>query len=1209
MSRTKLAVVVLLAGLGLAGAEEPPYKRQLQGDDVRKAEELHKQVEELWGAGKFAEAVAAAEELLALRQRVQGEGHWEAAKAARVVRTLGRAAALPAGKQASLAQAPGLAAQAVALRDRGKFADAEPLLRKVLEIYEGVLGPKNSGTTESCNNLADNLHVQGRFKDAEALYRKALAVDEEVLGTNDPATAAAEDNLGDNLNAQGRYKEAEPLLRHALSVREGVLGPRYPETARSYNNLAGNYQDQGRFWDAEPLFRKALAVKEEVLGLRDPATAFGYVNLAVNLDSQGRAQEAEPLFRKALAINTKVLGLGHPDTATSCNNLAGNLHAQGRYREAEPLYRQALAVYEEALGARHAYTARCRHNLAFILTYQGRFREAEALLRKALTVCEEANGLQHPETAFIGNSLARNLDYQKRYPEAEALYRKALAVREKLLGAQHPDTRATYVSLAFNLQDQGRSPEAESYFRKAVAAVEEVRGPRHRDTAWVYHHLAHFLNSQRRFKEAETLSRKATVVFEEALGSRHPYTAASYATMATSLHAQGRLEDAEPYWKAAADAIEAARLRMAASALDRAAVVRIHPHPGLALCRARLGRPLDAWTDAEAGLARGLLDDLAALPADPEGERQARDRAARLDALDRVLAPLLAAEKLDDRDRRLRDKLLEERATLDDEAARAGAAQAVRAVLPLESIQFRMLPDSALIFWIDFAASGDHWGCVVRSTGLPAWVRLRGTGPEDAWTDADDRLCRLVRDDLARGEPDALAHARGLAVQRLDPLAPHLAASAALPAVRHLIVVPVGVMAGVPVEVLTDRYLISYAPSGSVFARLRGKHRPLADPTLLALGDPNFALPDAGPPPEPPDHGLYLSLVLPGGNAARAGLRAGDVLLRYGDVKLTTKADLKVAESGERVAVRVWRDGKIHDDLGLAPGKLGVVLGDDPPAAALRKRRDRDRLADVRSRAGVQALPGTRLEVAAIAALFPREKTTLLLGSKASEQELDALVGAGKWKDYRLVHLATHGNIDPVSAASSSLLLARDRLPDLAEQDRLRAAGRKVPTGRLWVDTIAHEWQDLDADLVTLSACETALGPDAGGSGLLGFTQVLLGRGARSVVLSLWKVDDTATALLMRRFYQNLLGKRDGLDKPLPKAEALREAKDWLRDLRRSELEELAGKLAEGVVRAKEEPLAQNPPRKAARPALPAGDRPFAHPRYWAPFILIGDPE
>jgi CHAT domain-containing protein len=137
----------------------------------------------------------------------------------------------------------------------------------------------------------------------------------------------------------------------------------------------------------------------------------------------------------------------------------------------------------------------------------------------------------------------------------------------------------------------------------------------------------------------------------------------------------------------------------------------------------------------------------------------------------------------------------------------------------------------------------------------------------------------------------------------------------------------------------------------------------------------------------------------------------------------------------------------------------------------------------------------------------------------------------------------------------------------------------------------------LKAELVTLSACETALGREAGGEGFVGFTQALLMSGARSVCLSLWKVDDRATALLMRRFYTNLLGVRAGLAKPLPKAEALAEAKAWLRSLDVDE----AGKELAGIERGDPRPLSQ-PSGSAAR------TRPYDHPYYWAAFVLVGDP-
>jgi CHAT domain-containing protein len=113
----------------------------------------------------------------------------------------------------------------------------------------------------------------------------------------------------------------------------------------------------------------------------------------------------------------------------------------------------------------------------------------------------------------------------------------------------------------------------------------------------------------------------------------------------------------------------------------------------------------------------------------------------------------------------------------------------------------------------------------------------------------------------------------------------------------------------------------------------------------------------------------------------------------------------------------------------------------------------------------------------------------------------------------------------------------------------------------------------------------------------VGFTQALLLSGARSVCLSLWKVDDRATALLMERFYQNLLGQRPGLTEALPKAEALAEAKAWLRGLTAGEIDDEPGRLTRG-------PIGKKQPDRT-----PASIRRYEPPYYWAGFILIGDPD
>src|SRR5262249_10492019 len=159
-------------------------------------------------------------------------------------------------------------------------------------------------------------------------------------------------------------------------------------------------------------------------------------------------------------------------------------------------------------------------------------------------------------------------------------------------------------------------------------------------------------------------------------------------------------------------------------------------------------------------------------------------------------------------------------------------------------IQAQLPADAAWLAWVDVPGqrhaadpNGEHWACLVKHRGPPVWVRLPGSGAEHAWTAADDALPRQVAAALSRppGElapPTLLAR---LTAQRLEPLGPHLEG------VRRLVVVPAGRMAGVPVEALTERYTVSYAPSGTVFARL-AEMRKLGDkeasrqgPLLLAL--------------------------------------------------------------------------------------------------------------------------------------------------------------------------------------------------------------------------------------------------------------------------------------------------------------------------------------------------------------------------------------
>jgi tetratricopeptide (TPR) repeat protein len=1018
-------------------------------------------------------------------------------------------------------------------------------------------------------NAALKLDDQGKYPEAGRLFQKALDIFRKVVGEDHPVTARGYGSVARNLDAQGRHAEAEPLNRKALEIRRKVLGEDHADTARSYNNLAFNLSAQGRYAEAGPLNQRALDIKRTVLGEDNPSTAISYNNVAMNLNAQGKYAEAGPLLQKALGIMRKVRGEEHPDTALGYNNVAFNLAAQGKYPEAGPLLKKALDIFRTLQGEDHPNTARVYNNIGSLLQTEGMYVEAGPLLQKALDIRRKFLGEEHLRTADSYNNVASNLGAQGKYAEAGLLYQTALNIRRKVLGEDHPATAESYGNIARNLHDE------------------------------------------RRYADARPLLEKALDVTRRVLGEDHPRTAYSYGMVALDLSAQGKFATALESLESAVRSYEVARLGVGTGGFERSAFWGGESlYACLAAARSRAGRQADAWAALEADLASGLRDELATrrgsglTPAEQRRRNELHDQRNPINA--GILALASLTKRTDAQASELQ-RLIEQRKELEKSLIRLALAARHREVATLDQLQAALPAHAAFVAWLDEwgPSSGiqERWGCVVRSSGDPHWERLPGSGRGGKWTNEDTELLIHAHKELTKSasasEIDALA--KKVYARHLAPLSKHLVG------VKRLLFAFSSMGAGIPIEIVANEYTVSYTPSGTYLARLKERERPRGN-GVLAVGDPVFPLVKEAPHPTAlPPGGLLITQVVPGGNAAKARLQGGDVLVAYAgeDLKSLEQLDKLMAANAaaKSVVVKVWREGQEKmAEREVAPDRLGVMLAKESAREAITARRRTDQmLAKLTRGEDFAELPGTQVEIRRLAGLFDAKNVTTLTRAEASEKRLEEMRKADKLKQFKYLHFATHGKANNYRSFDSALILTP---PEKVPEPR---AGEPWLDGRLTAAEVLEHWK-LDAELVTLSACESALGRQGGGDGLLGFAQAFLLAGSRSVCLTLWQVDDTATALLMDRFYRNLLGKRQDRAKPMGKAAALHEAKQWLRNLSAKDAEERLGTLTNGIVRG-EQP-AREVMKTVPAPKDAAKDyKPYAHPRYWAAFILIGDPE
>ncbi len=906
------------------------------------------------------------------------------------------------------------------------------------------------------NNLAGLHQATGRYAEAEPLYQRALKARERVLGPEHPDTLTSVNNLAGLYQATGRYAEAEPLYLRALEASDRVLGPEHPDTLTSANNLAGLYRATGRYAEAEPLYQRALEAFERVLGPEHPDTLTSVNNLAGLYRAAGRYAEAEPLYLRALEVSERVLGPEHPDTLDSVNNLALLYQATGRYAEAEPLYLRALEVRWRVLGPEHPQTLTSVNNLAFLYDATGRHAEAEPLYLRALEARERVLGPEHPDTLGSVNNLALLYQATGRYDEAEPLYLRALEVRWRVLGPEHPDTLGSVNNLASLYDATGRHAEAEPLYLRALEVRERVLGPEHPDTLGSVNNLASLYDAAGRHAEAEPLYLRALEASERVLGPEHPRTLGSVNNLAGLYHATGRYADAERLHQrvlVTSERVLGPEHPNTLTFLNNLAILRLAGERPEAVAAAvgDLDQALGAWTNRvgeqlRAGAGEGLRNDLArdsdlraiavsAALAFPEhgslGARALLMTKGLAGETDAALSRLAAS-----------DPRLEVREAADALRVAEGALSASFQTNDPERIQAALRARDAaraeLFSRIDSPLA-------FRPEAITPQAITEALAPGE--TLLDYGIFRPVDFDTGNaGAPRILlaAYRSGHEVALFD-LGP---VSAIQPAI--LSTTDAGPRADATLSDADWR-----AWQGRVFADHATLTTALLEPVTPWLRD-----------------------------AASVTISPDGILTR---INFATLQDPSApwATLGEGLPVRTLPSGRsllqpVRDRQrpALQTAFLGVGLTDFGPYDPELCTRNRS----IKAEGGLCPLPNAVNEVRRISGLFGGDPATSLLDADATEPAVTAAM-----PDARFVHLATHGGVELAGYQGDGLNNVGLALYGATQSEDTGPVIVAANDGILTGAEVAR-LSMAGTDLVVMSACDTALGQDAGAEGVLSTT-------------------------------------------------------------------------------------------------------------------------
>lgn len=988
-------------------------------------------------------------------------------------------------------------------------------------------------TAESQLDAGQNLHDKGDSKAAELLIRVAVKTAQAELGDHSPSTAIARSSLSVVLMALGQSRESCEQSQKAVDVLQDTLGPFHAEAAYAQNNLnialtaAGRPADSlapGR--DALMVFHAmgadnaadksvvamnmgqalstlshyeasreyleyALSVSLDAHGELSVETAGCYGSLGMLYQSLYESESAVVAFRKCYDICRRVLGSEHPQTIAAMASYGEVMFENRDMAVGRKLIDEAAAINLRVRGANDLSTIDSDYQRATVALAVRDFATAVRLMRSVVLRSSELTGADHPGTLLYRIKLGAALYDAQLYEEALDEQQKALAVLLKTLGEDNHDTIEAINAVGLCNAALGRLEPARRNFERALRLGRRVIGADHPGTTSSLFNIGEVAMMAKDYVAARPRLEEATRIL------------AKQTDHVNSMACLGRTFIG--YLDVAQGDVRGARKSFDAAARDTFEVINsvlpaLSEKEQLAFLDNNLYTLLDAWLslllsaeddDAVAAATATWHLNMKATSHELLAGQAKAGRSNSNAAVNQLIEVRQQLARMS-----LRSVPLE---------AKAAHSERVRQLASAEAKLAREFGSEAnsQIAKREWVSIEEFRRCVPLNSVLVSFARIQRANylySSEATKWKADRYLAWVIPPLGKGQVTGID--LGLATT-ID---------------RQIAVALNGVHSADAIGSITsDGEQAAAARATDLLRTLAGR---ILAPVLSHVGDVDELILS-------PDSQLWT---IPW---AALPISVNEMAVEKYRIRFVVSGRELVTEKNRPTGIPTVA---ATAPIVLADPKFDMRLSDGPSRGTFNVS-GRLRSIDKRYSSSfqeVKRLPGTAVEASAI-----RDSIQAFAGLSADvylQEAAEETVIKSAQSPYCVV-LSTHGfflDEDHVRGTGKSSLSQTVRNNPLLRCGLLMAGCQNADSvNSQSEDGILTGLEIISSDLrgtelVVLSACETGLGDVRGGEGVAGLRQAFQLAGAKSVVASLWQVDDESTARLMIDFFQNLA---DGMGK------------------------------------------------------------------------------